>query len=123
MMADEIIIESEFHDAKDLEEALKQELVGENDIEIILRDQTATFRLEPIITVALIAGGAKVLSTLISALAAIHKSNDRAPKMIQVEDPSGIVLKVPATTTPDQVARLLMAANGRRPTRVVVLTA
>jgi hypothetical protein len=121
-MPKEIIIESEFHDAPELQEALGGALAGrEGEITITSREAPATFRLEPVITVALITGGAAIVAALITATATILKPVERKVATIQVEDPTGIVLKIPADTPLERIGGLLEAARDRPISRLVVL--
>jgi hypothetical protein len=121
---DTIVIESEFHrpevllkelQARPITAAGSSSAPSEDGVDarpgvrFELRQQPASaVRIEPVITVALITGGATVLAAVIAALAPLVRDAAKdTPRKIVVYCVDGTKVDVPANMPPEQVEKVL----------------
>jgi hypothetical protein len=115
---DELLIESEFHAARDLLRSLVPRL--HSVVALKLRRRDTPFRAEPSVLVATSSGDPKLVGELVAALLAVVPAPDRASSTIQLKDRAGIVAEVPASASPEQVSHLLRPVGSRRVTHVYI---
>lgn len=116
----EIEIDSDLHDAAELHRELAHAPAAPEGVRYEMRPRPATaFRLEPVIIVALLTGGAQVLSAVIAGLLVLAKDRRRNVK-VRVKTADGMELEVSGPGAPEEVERLLAAVEGRQVKRILL---
>jgi hypothetical protein len=114
---DEMLIESEFHSARDLFRSLAPRL-SDSSVDLQLRRRDTPFRAEPFVLVATSSNDHAFVGELLAALLAILPVSDRVSGTIQLKDRAGVITEVPGSASPEQVSHLLQPIGSRhgRPT-------
>jgi hypothetical protein len=115
----ELLIESEFHAARDLLRSLAPRL-QDHAVDLELRRRDTPFRAEPSVLVATSPDDAPI-GELVAGLLAALPAADRACSAIQLKDHAGIVAEVPGSASPEEVPERLRPIGNRRVTQVYVV--
>ena len=119
--SDAILIESDFHRAIELRQALQQTLDTKmGNITLELRTQSTPFRLDPTVLAAIITGGASVLAALVPELFKFFKPSEVAVGVVRITDSSGAVLEMSADTPPEKVKALSEQVREHKITHIML---
>ena len=108
-MSQSFPILSEDHSAEELNALMKNQEVAESDFELAVEEEPeGTRSLDPTVLVALIGGGATILSTVITgvvnSLLAVYKNSEaKGKRQIVLRGKNGRELSIPADTPTDKI--------------------
>jgi hypothetical protein len=106
-----IVIESDAQSPADLEMALRDQLTSP-DVQLEIRSSESPFRIDPVTLVALIAGGAQVLSALIAGAFTLA-NRAKKPSSLLIETADGVVMELRGADGQEVLDRVLTQRSGR----------